>query len=525
MATQMTLEQAKEHIQIPLTADMTKYAREVVFKDCRYIFTWRVGKKQYGYCTYCRGEYETTRLKHNVSESAGLKHNREIVCPVCGYTCKVKSSKMPRKSLIDEAYFVYYRKSMIDPRALTAIGIYAVQDLSGEYKGAEIQYIDTSLYVFLPGSGGFAFHRPLSADDYCQAKTVKCQYNRGRNQFIDCCYARESLPAAVAGTPFRWSTWEQYNIADMVEFFDLFARYPCVEYLTKLGFRRLVQDKLEVGRTYGALNWRGKTLLKVLRLTKQEVSRIKECGLEVDCRVLWVLRLSRKEGANFTIEEAAKVRNAFDDYDLEQLLNRFKQYASLRTLTSYFIRQAERVQEATGKPAYFRADSAFMAWKDYLADCVALGIDLSKGLAVFPRNLYTAHQKTIKLVRYKTDQLLNQRIKDRLKDLSSMFFSQDGLFIRAAQSTDELIAEGTALEHCVGRYADRYAKGATNLFLIRRLSEPDKPFFTLEAHDDRVIQCSGLKNCSPTPEVKAFLSAFEAAKLTEPKSKKMGVAM
>ena len=72
---------------------------------------------------------------------------------------------------------------------------------------------------------------------------------------------------------------------------------------------------------------------------------------------------------------------------------------------------------------------------------------------------------------------------------------------------DEIRREGEALGHCVATYVDKVAEGKTLIFFIRRESEPDKPFFTLEWRG-AVIQCYGYKHCDPTPEIKEFIKLF-----------------
>ena len=74
-----------------ITKEIEKFAIEEALKHSRYMFIerrgkerysydplteekMRLGKQQYGYCTYCNKEYETEVLKHN----------QKTICPVCG---------------------------------------------------------------------------------------------------------------------------------------------------------------------------------------------------------------------------------------------------------------------------------------------------------------------------------------------------------------------------------------------------------------------------------------------------------
>ena len=49
----------------------------------------------------------------------------------------------------------------------------------------------------------------------------------------------------------------------------------------------------------------------------------------------------------------------------------------------------------------------------------------------------------------------------------------------------------------------------TGIF-IRKKSEPDKPFYTLEYNPktENIVQCRGSHNCGKTPEVEAFVNAW-----------------
>ena len=85
----------------------------------------------------------------------------------------------------------------------------------------------------------------------------------------------------------------------------------------------------------------------------------------------------------------------------------------------------------------------------------------------------------------------------------------NGLILIVPANSAAIKEEGEALHHCVGTYIERVAKGETAIFFIRREAEPDKPYYTLEWRDNKVIQCRGMNNCSVTDKVKAFVQTFE----------------
>ncbi|SFH36479.1 PcfJ-like protein [Desulfotomaculum arcticum] len=504
----MTFEKCCSHIPEIPAQEIERYAIEEVFKLYRYIFTRREGKKQYGYCTYCHKEFST----------AGLYHNEKTTCPECDSLCTVKASGKGRKRLINEAYFTYYLKSAIEPEAIAAVGIYAVQDFSGEYWDVRTLWDCQSMYVFEPGIGGSAFHRAwifysqartMNMGSFRPSKSCKCRFDYGHNYNIYSTYSRESIAVAVAGTLYLYSTWENYDVGDMTEFSDLYSKYPCVEYLTKLGFGHLIEDKLTGDRTYSAINWRGKTLLRVLGLTKQELQTIKKQDIHMTFLDLRLLQLGKKDGSKFTPTESVKLSQ-----DWAVLLDdwmKLRQYGSIRQVNHYLTKQS-------AKKYHNNKRLAFIAWRDYIHDCITLGLNLTRERVVFPGNLYRAHQNTIKQVKIKADEDLNKKIRDRAKSLyKKYYFEHQGLFIKPAESSNDLIAEGKALDHCVGTYASRYASGEIVLLFIRKMSEPDKSFFTMEIKNGVVVQVRGFENCDPNEQVWEFVEVFRAEKLRRKK--------
>jgi hypothetical protein len=109
----------------------------------------------------------------------------------------------------------------------------------------------------------------------------------------------------------------------------------------------------------------------------------------------------------------------------------------------------------------------------------------------------------------------------REKSSDEFSISKDGLMIRMPYQLNELKTEGQALHHCVASYTKRVKDGETMIFFIRKLSEPDKPFYTLE-WKGHVVQCRGYKNCDMTDDVKAFVKEFEKKMMEKEQGGKVG---
>ena len=112
-----------------------------------------------------------------------------------------------------------------------------------------------------------------------------------------------------------------------------------------------------------------------------------------------------------------------------------------------------------------------------------------------PRDLQRAHQNVVAQLKIKADELLNKQMAKLLKTRKRYNFSDSGLMAKVAASAEELIAEGDALHHCVGTYADRHAKGQCTIVLIRKQSNLAKPYYPMELSPRGVIvQVRGAHN-------------------------------
>ncbi|MBO0962363.1 PcfJ domain-containing protein [Neobacillus sp. MM2021_6] len=511
-------EEIFSHFSNELSQSIIDYAIADPFKSSRYIFTWKKGKQQYGYCTHCQNEFETSNLKHK----------SQFTCPECQSQCKVQASGISRKYMVDEVYFVYYEKSLVNPAAITARGIYAIRDYRFDFRSVSTMIQTKALYVFEPGKSRM-IHRPYVYFSHTEGmsyvsgwdskKNIRSELNTSMaNKSCYCSY--DSIREAVKDTPFQYSTWESYLTGDMVEFFDLYSKYPCIEYLTKMGMRLLVEAKLYGRKTYGAVNWNGKTIQKVLRLSKQDLKELQQSDVQISSLILKLFQISKKDKSKMPLKEICEIDIQYGHY-FEELKNILK-YTKLSKADAYIEKQYKREAKVR---KYCSSREIITTWRDYIADCVRLEMDLSQENVLFPSDLHRAHQNTIKQVKIKADVLLTKKIEVRVKVLEKYCFEHSGLMIRPAADSKELIEEGKALQHCVGTYADRYANGKTNLFIIRKVNEPDKPFYTMEIKGNSIVQTRGRKNCSPTKEVKAFIDAFTLAKLTnKPKQKKTKTA-
>lgn len=521
------------HFPQKISQELVDYVNNVALLKSRYLFVSRVGGIQFAYCTHCQQQYTPNYLYGT------LKHNENCKCEKCGSQCVVKASGRGRSRLIDDAYVVWYGKSEINPSALIARGIYVKRDYTGDFKKVQTEFCVMAEYLFIPSNSNSTrkeqFGKSWLYREWRISTSIVSELDNHmkRPPFF---MSVQNVKEAVKGTPFEYSQWQTFLTfreedewvggwygrmrpageprTDLVKFFDLAARYPCTEYLAKMGFHELIWAKMNGSYTYNTVNWRGTTMEKVLRLSKQEIKELRATGLEITPLLLHSYHFHRKKDFPLTFEQAYQLQDlTFDsNRDLLKAIN-----APHPQAMRYVLKQLARPD---AKKWYSSATSVLQDWRDYLEDCKKLGMNLESEAVLYPNDLHKAHQKTVEKVKYKEDKALNIKIASRLQGLIKKYaFEHAGLMIRPAVDTVELFREGKELSHCVGRYAKDYAEGKTDLLFVRRVSEPETPFYTLEVKNERVVQCRGLKNCNMTPEVREFVNAFIEEKLQKKKTR------
>lgn len=73
-------------------------------------------------------------------------------------------------------------------------------------------------------------------------------------------------------------------------------------------------------------------------------------------------------------------------------------------------------------------------------------------------------------------------------------YEDDTYMIRIPKKLSELTTEGTVQRICIGSYINAHARGNSNIYFLRKKSNPDTPFFAIEEKGGRIIQIHGYGN-------------------------------
>lgn len=321
------------------------------------------------------------------------------------------------------------------------------------------------------------------------------------------------IEEALSGTAMQYADLEGYleekrHNRNPIYFLEYHAKYPVIEFLWKAGYRNIVHNRIfgMDRENRNAILWERKKLkecfrfpLRILKLMPPEEWSLNDIQRVND---LW-----ERYGGKITDTEIQLVLESKVDI---QLWSGATPYANAGRILKYIKNQTDKREEKNPDRRIISQNDTARVYRDYLQECEQLHIDLQDKEILFPKDLTAAHNRTMEQVKFEKNKADQEKFQKAVEKLENFAWSEGEFFIRPAREQMELTAEGKALHHCVGGYIRRMAEGETAIFFLRKVSEPDKPFYTLELQKKRVIQCRTEHNASydRNPDVKNFVDMW-----------------
>lgn len=320
------------------------------------------------------------------------------------------------------------------------------------------------------------------------------------------------IEEALSGTAMQYADLEGYleesgHNRNPIYFLEYHAKYPVIEFLWKAGYRNIVHNRIfgMDRENRNAILWERKKLkecfkfpLRILKLMPPEEWKLDDVQR---ANYLW-----KNYGERIT---DAEMQTALQSRTDVQSLTGAMPYAGIGKILKYIQKQTEK-RKGEERDTTYTPEGIIRAYRDYLQECEQLHLDLHDKEILFPKDLTAAHNRTMEQVKFEKNKADQEKFQKAVEKLENFAWSEGEFFIRPAREQMELTAEGKALHHCVGGYIRRMAEGETAIFFLRKVSEPDKPFYTLELQKKRVIQCRTEHNASydRNPDVKNFVDMW-----------------
>lgn len=441
---------------------------------------------------------------HMGAMSAPVPKNRPelIKCPWCGHLAKVK--ELGRTGKRDN--LTAWRRVVVLRQwrgALWAVAYFTKKSYEAELTAGPTWELHR-VYRFKPGEAVDAGGRYLPWVHTLKGPPDKLPFPIGEPFHWN---SEEGMGYTVIGMeeldkgPFRYCQAGAYldggvipATDELIRFLTLCTIWPGqVEMLVKLGLKRALEDLIRRKKwNRAAFDWREPDPRLAFGLDRGELRAWLEESKDLDDLVAY--KRFRRDGIKVPFAELAKLREAAGAV-MHRMVPKMRRYQVTPAKLAAYI------QRESGLPGQKRLGlhTLYTEWTDYIEDAEVLGYDLTNQVYLLPKELHRKHTGAmepaarIRAARAKKGQEKKERV--RQKQLTARYcYSTDRWLIRAPVGVNEIAAEGKALKHCVGGYAERHLSGSTTILFLRDRRRPGKPLVTIEMRGKEITQIHGYWN-------------------------------
>ena len=289
---------------------------------------------------------------------------------------------------------------------------------------------------------------------------------------------------------YKYSAYEQYPYGDFFKYLKVYEKYPQAEYLVKMG----------------------------LEAKAMSIMLLKQCKKDKKfCKWLYKNRLSIKYGGYYVTSILLAYKKSWPlqkAHDYESARKRLVHEEGLKPIREMLSDTKDYLKYINYITAQKTSNRSYL---DYLKACNYLNIDMSIDKNRYPHEFQRWHD--IRINEYasakakadaKAKREFNTKFKTIAKKYESLQENCKGSFICIiARTPNELVKEGNALHHCVGRmgYDKKFVDENSLIFFIRSKDNPKMPLVTIEysLSSKKVLQCYGEHDTKPSEEIQNYV--------------------
>lgn len=319
------------------------------------------------------------------------------------------------------------------------------------------------------------------------------------------------LEKALKGTAWEYCALRQFYERTAIpmqvsHYLKMYLQHPLlIERLTKVGFENIVADVVCRHGFSDALDEEQTKTHRILRVEKQDVSVLREQKTGVSLLKKYQAYVAihlRGRAELFQWQLHHKVSEIPADIFQYLTAEKFMHYMEAQFPIYWEKRPANVYRDPT-------METLVITYVDYLHMCRRQAYDMKDKSVLFPKNCAAAHDREAERIQKINDAQKNRAFGRAYAGFArKAVLSNEELQIVCPKRTNDLVAEGRALHHCVGSYIDRVAEGSCLIVFVRRVEEPKKPYVTVEVRDGKIAQIHGDHNSKPTEEVQKFIDLW-----------------
>lgn len=539
-----------------------KYVDDVLFKKAHYIFQYKEKNVRMCYCTRCKKDFviEPSKLRLVKPEHYLLletKHNGFAKCPCCGADVIKRYAAYSQKAAYADAV-----EFKVDKSGALIIYCYAFKYRYDynirnniEWTCYNIGYFDINKWFYVlngwGGSRAYIGNKYISRFSFTTDSVLIEPFrddqdiNEGTHIFNVDEYKKSNL---------KYSCISEYINFDrhLFKYLTHYCSYPLItEKVVKEFGIEGVTDYLN-GFASGLLNFRAKTVPEYFKLSKEEYNcwaQTEQSSINLYSS-LNAMQFFKRNGLKFDNDFYLFLCNYSLGIDRKiSLIEKLLKYKSFGKVKKWMREQGKLLGFQESCNPMYRIEpkkvsnvelysACIRTFADYVALAAKLRIDIESPKLIMPNNLYLAHREQNEIIQQREEEKRRKELeskaaneedfkKKHLPKLQKKYCYSDGcLFIRPAESYEDLSKEAAAQTNCVYRlYSDKYIiNRKTDILFIRRCDEPDTSYYTVEFNKGVIVQCRTEFNRGQNEEVKAFCEKWLAFLKQNKNQKKREVA-
>lgn len=288
---------------------------------------------------------------------------------------------------------------------------------------------------------------------------------------------------------YKYSAIDRYTGIDVFKYLRLFEQYPQIEYLTKLGLHNLAMSK----------------------------QILKKCGQDKRfCKWLAQNRSTLNKSSLYipvVLQAYKKNRNVLEVQTYYSAKLKMSKDTALQPLRIAFKKDLEKFFHYLAKQ-----NTNAYSYLDYWKACNELGLDMTEEKNRYPHDFKRWHDiraDEYNSLKAKIDAEKRKALYEKFAAVAEKYLSlqhakRSAFICVIARSPADLIREGEALHHCVGRmnYDQRMVREESLIFFVRAKDSPDIPLVTLEysPRSHKVLQCYGEHDHKPSEDVLHYVN-------------------
>ena len=465
----------------------------------------RNGAKR-GYCTYCKKEVPIKNPRHHA----------EGVCKCCGHKIQFKCrGRAGNFTTADEVMYLiqkcgegfvirqYYARRCYSNECYENPIIYCKEERRYVYNA---DFVETKYYY---GRYRYRENRWIEGEKPVNGFSYY-QYYRPREKYLGAVYKR-TLPTLSVGVLGKTGLQQLVKKVDRInpkEYLDVLSRRPYLEQMAKADLVRLAWEVVNDCREI-VLN-DVNDFAKSMGIDKNRMKRLRKCNggfvyLE------W-LKLEKSKGINISnsVIDFFEQNNLVPD-DLEFIINKMTPVK----ICNYLKRQCRE----TSRPI----KELVSTWQDYTAMADRLKMDLGQEQIYKPKELIKSHDDLILLLESKELAMQASEISKKYPDVDGICqqikekyeYGDNDYLVIGPDRIEDIIMEGQVLGHCLHSssiYFERIQKKESYILFLRKASEPDKPYYTLEVEPGgtaRQKRTVGDKQNADYEDAKLFIKKWQ----------------